>query len=339
MLGVLLGVLSGVLIMVDSEDRGMSPNFVGADGPLAGMQWEGLLPDDAPMWAVSDLVDGLDLSGFEAAYRSDGSGGRPYDPRLMIIVVLHCYRLGIRSPAHIADACRDRVDLRMLLGGRVPVARTWRRFVGLHTAMWPRLFTHVLAMCDRQGLVDVAVTATDGSPVRAAASLSANHTMAWITEQIATVRQHLDALDTQAAAAADALTDDTDLGQYIGLVCEHIPTRARVAHRRLTRLRQARTVAAARAATRNDTEISKLAARAAKAAAWPPRHEQTLARMIAAQDAKVADHHHRARQANGHRPRGHAPTPTERCAHIARQRRALAASEKRLADLRNAHHL
>jgi transposase len=208
-----------MLIRLDPKDRRMSPNFVGADGPLAGLRCEGLLPDDAPIWAVADLVDGLDLSGFEAAYRSDGSGGRPYDPRLMLTVILHCYRLGIRSPTHLAHACRDRIDLRVLLGGRVPVGRTWRRFVGLHTAVWPLLFTQVLALCDQQGLVDVAVTATDGSPVRAAASLTANRTMAWITEQVATVRQQLDALEGQAAAAADALSTDTDLDQYIGLVC------------------------------------------------------------------------------------------------------------------------
>jgi transposase len=318
----------------------MSPNFVGADGPLAGLRWEGLLPDDAPIWAVADLVDGLDLSGFEAAYRCDGSGGRPYDPRLMITVILHCYRLGIRSPTHLADACRDRVDLRVLLGGRVPVGRTWRRFVGLHAAVWPLLFTQVLARCDQQGLVDVAVTATDGSPVRAAASLTANRTMAWITEQVAAVHNRLDALEGQAAATADALNADTDLDQYIGLVCADIPAQAGRAHQRLTRLLAAQAVAASRAAQRSDTQAGTLAVRVAKAAVWPPRHEQTLARLIAAQDAKVADYHQRADQAasHGRRLRGHPPTPTERSTHIIRQRQTLAAARQRLADLQNAQH-
>jgi transposase len=319
----------------------MSRYFVGADGPLSGGGLDGLLADDDPVWAMADLVDRLDLSVFEAAHRSDGSGGRAYDPRLMLTLVLHCYRLGIRSPAGIARACYQRIDLRVFLGGRVPAGRTVSRFVVRHAAAWPGVFVEVLALCDQRGLVDVAVTATDGSPVGAAASLSANHTVAWITEQAAAVQQHLDELDAQAAGAADALAPGADLDEYIGLVCGSIPVQARVAQRRLTRLRQAQAVAAARAVVRSDSEAGELAVRVARAQAWLPRHERTLARMVSGQDAKVADYAHRAAIAahHGRRPDGRVPTPTDQCVHIVRQRQALTDARQRLANLRKIHHL
>jgi hypothetical protein len=259
----------------------------------------------------------------------------------MLTMILHCYRLGIRSPTGIARACRQRVDLKVFLGGRVPAGRTVSRFVVRHAAAWPGVFVQVLALCDQRGLVDVAVTATDGSPVRAAASLSANHTLAWITEQAATARQRLDELDSQAAAAADTLAAGADLDEYIGLVCERIPSQARVTQRRLTQLRRAQAVAATRAAMRDDSKAGELATRVAKAAMWPPRHEQTLARMIIVQDAKVAAYAYRAALAanRGRRPDGRVPTPTDQCVHIIRQRQTLADAQQRLAKLQNTDHL
>jgi transposase len=328
----------------------MSYCFVGADGPLTGRGLEELLADDDPIWAMADLVDGLDLSTIEAAYRADGSGGRAYDPRLMLTVILHCYRLGIRSPAGIERACRARIDLQILLGGRIPAGRTMGAFVTRHHHAISVVFVQVLALCDLHGLIDPTVTATDGSPVRAAASLSANRTLAWIGDQLDRVDDYLDELTAQTTAAADALDPDidrltpdpdTDLDEYIALVCEQIPAQAKVAHRRLTKLRAAEQVAIQRTATRRDAETADRDAQMAKAAAWPPHHEAVLAKQIAAQDAKVAAYTTRAAHAaeRGRRPDGRAPTPTDQCKHITRQRQALANAAQRLVDLQHKHHL
>jgi transposase len=297
-----------------------------------------LLTVDDPVWSVVDVVDGLDLSGFEAAYRADGSGGRPYDPRLMLTVILHCYRLGIRSPVQIAEACRARVDLRVVLGGRCPSDRTVAVFVGRHAAALADVFVQVLALCDRDGLVDVAVTATDGSPVRAAASLSANRTVAWVDEQSGVAREQLDWFTAVAADAADALDADTDLDAYVGLVCEQLPAQAGVVHRRLRKLQAAERVAAGRAAARRDVGAGERAARIARAAAWPPRHAARLADMITAQDAKVAAYAERAAaaQRRGRRPDGRAPTPPGQTKSITLQRQALSRSEQKFTDLRHA---
>ncbi|WP_432827912.1 transposase [Dactylosporangium sp. CA-092794] len=334
----------------------MTTQFVGADGPLRGGGLAGLLADDDPMWLVADVVDGLDLSGFEAAYRADGSGGRPYDPRLLLTAVLHCYRLGIRAPERISAAIRDRIDLRLLFGGRVPAGRTVRRFVVRHTAAVQTLFVQVLAACGRAGLVDVAVTATDGSPMRAAAALSANRSRARIGLALAQARQRLDELTEASAAAAGALDPggpdpgrawqpragdiDTDLGEYIETVCRRIPAEAARLGRRITRLHRAETVAQTRAQTHQAAAAAAAAQRLHTAQTRVTRLQQRLHEMITAQDAKVAAYQTRAAAAaaRGRRPDGREPVPTSRSQHITRQRTALANARHRLTHLRAGHH-
>ena len=58
-----------------------------------------LLPPDVREWLpeghlahhVSDLVDGLDLTAFYAPYEGDGRRNAPYDPRMMVKVLLYAY--------------------------------------------------------------------------------------------------------------------------------------------------------------------------------------------------------------------------------------------------------
>ena len=61
-----------------------------------------LLPPDVREWLpeghfahhVSDLVDGLDLTAFYVAYEGDGRRNAPYEPRMMVKVLLYAYATG-----------------------------------------------------------------------------------------------------------------------------------------------------------------------------------------------------------------------------------------------------
>jgi len=63
---------------------------------------------------IADLVDEhLDLSAFYADYR-EGRGAPPFDPRLMVRVLLG-YTTGVRSSRKLEAACWDQVAFRWLL--------------------------------------------------------------------------------------------------------------------------------------------------------------------------------------------------------------------------------
>lgn len=305
----------------------MTREFLGADGLVAGGGVEGLLDDGAPIWAVWDLVDRMDLSMFERAFRADNSGGVPYDPRLIVTVVMACYQRGIRSPSRIAADCRDRLDLQVVLGGRTPSEATIRRWIGRHRQAWQRVETEVLRLCGEAGLVKIAVTATDGSPVAANAALSANQTLARLDRRIAGLRQDLADLARQreqATARLDAPGGiEGGIEAFVTEVCDDGRHHEQRLLDRLARLQTARTVAATRAATR-----AREPDRVAKLQGWIDHHVHTLTQMIAAQRTKLATR--AARQARGERVSGPRPTPVEQHRHIHRQWQALNAARAKL---------
>jgi transposase len=62
------------------------PNFIACDReqelllPPSLREW---LPEDHFAWFVIEVVDGLDLAEFLAAYRRDGWGRAAHDPAMM----------------------------------------------------------------------------------------------------------------------------------------------------------------------------------------------------------------------------------------------------------------
>ena len=81
-----------------------------------------LLPQDLREWFgeghlahhVSDLVDALDLSPFYAPYEGDGRRNSPYDPRMMVKVLVYGYATGTFSSRKLARKLEEDIAFRML---------------------------------------------------------------------------------------------------------------------------------------------------------------------------------------------------------------------------------
>ncbi|WP_207346511.1 transposase, partial [Arthrobacter sp. E3] len=70
------------------------------------------LPQDHLARFIGELVDEeLDLDRFYKAY-SKAKGQPPYDPRLMLRIVLYGYCVGVRSSRELERACTDVVAFR-----------------------------------------------------------------------------------------------------------------------------------------------------------------------------------------------------------------------------------
>ena len=84
-----------------------------------------MLPPDLREWVseghlahhVSDLVDAVDLSAFYAQYRGDGRRNSPYDPRMMVKVLIYAYATGTFSSRKMAKRLEEDVAFRMLAAG------------------------------------------------------------------------------------------------------------------------------------------------------------------------------------------------------------------------------
>ena len=119
---------------------------------------------------VNDLVEhALDLSVIYDDY-TEVRGGPPYDPRLMVKVLIYGYSQGITSSRALERRCHDDVAFGFLTAQQAPDFVAISRFRTRHAEAFKELFTQSLSLCAQAGLVSLGRVALDGSKVRASAS-------------------------------------------------------------------------------------------------------------------------------------------------------------------------
>jgi transposase len=139
------------------------------------------LPEDHLAWFVLDSVAELDLDRFYSAYRSDGWGAAAHDPQMMVALLLYAYSIGVRSARGIERRCSEDVAFRVIAANQIPDHATIARFRARHEQAISELFSGVLSLCARAGLVKVGIVAIDGTKIAAATTHHANRSY----EQIA----------------------------------------------------------------------------------------------------------------------------------------------------------
>ena len=129
------------------------------------------LPDGDLAHFVSDLVESgaLDLSAVYASYEGE-RGQPPYDPRLMVKLVLYGYAVGVMSSRKLEAGTHRDIALRMLCADQHPDFRSIARFRARHLDALAGLFVQALRLCRRAGLVGLGALALDGTKLRANAS-------------------------------------------------------------------------------------------------------------------------------------------------------------------------
>ena len=137
------------------------------------------LPEDHLAWFVIDAVGEMNLNAFYASYRHDGRSRPPYDPAMMVALLLYAYARGIRSSRVIERACEEDVAFRVLAAQQRPDHATIARFVAIHQDAIAGLFGEVLTLCARGGLAKVGVVAVDGTKLHANASRNENLDYDW----------------------------------------------------------------------------------------------------------------------------------------------------------------
>jgi transposase len=247
---------------LDAGDRGM-----GSAGATRVYVWPArdqlfLMPVSMRDWLeeghlalfVLEVVGESDTSCLHR--RPGGCPGRPpYEPEMMVALLLYAYCCGIRSSRRIEAHCRTDAAFRVICGGLVPDHATIARFVVEHERALEGLFVEGVRLCAAAGLADLSVVALDGTKIAADASRARNRDACWIRREI-TKLMALTAEDQPLAAA------DADVLAGIEPACEiSTPTG------RLTRLQAALDVIKA-----EDAAVAAEAERSAQAAAAQAEH-------------------------------------------------------------------
>jgi len=129
--------------------------------------------------AMNHLIDKeLDLSSFDTRFKNDLTGAAAYPPAMLLKVVLFAYSMGIVSSRAIERACRDHVTFIALSGDTGPHFTTIAGFVSTLGDDIARVFSEVLFICDKQGLIGREMFAIDGVKLPSNASKARSGTRA-----------------------------------------------------------------------------------------------------------------------------------------------------------------
>jgi transposase len=114
-------------------------------------------------YALCHLMDHeMDLSEFDHRYCNDEGGAPAYAPALLLKIILLAYSRGLVSSRAMESACRQNVLFMAVCGGATPHFTTLAAFVSTGGEALARLFTQVLLVCERQGLIGRQLFAIDG---------------------------------------------------------------------------------------------------------------------------------------------------------------------------------
>ena len=250
--------------------------------PPSPVEW---LPANRLVFFLLDLAAELDLSVIYAVYAArDPRGVKAYEPRMMVVLLLYAYCVGIPSSRRIERACWEDAAFRVLTGNQQPDHSRISDFRLVHLDALAGLFLQVLRLCQKAGLVSLGNVALDGTKVKANASKhkAMSHermlkTEAQLEAEIAALLRKAELIDAQ---------EDTRYGK--GKRGDELPKELQLRQDRLDALRKAKAELEAEAAADHARRREQQARAAEEQAA------EAAAQVADAEAATVAADHDKA---------------------------------------------
>ncbi|WP_442818261.1 IS1182 family transposase [Streptomyces sp. NBC_01727] len=200
------------------------------------------LPEDHLARFVADLVDEvLDLSPVLADF-TEKRGYPPYDPRLMVRLLIYGYTTGVRSSRAIERRLADDVAFRFLAAGQAPDFRSISRF-RRHLDALAGLFTQSLHLAQTLGMVKMGRVELDGTKLEASASKHKAMSYGRLIDKEERIEAEIAQLEAKAQALlADAEAADEAEDQIFGVDGKEVDLPAELDRRekRLAKLQAAR---------------------------------------------------------------------------------------------------
>ncbi len=172
------------------------------------------LPEGDLVFFLLDVVPKLDLRRLYAPYEKETRGGPPFDPAMMVCLLLYAYCVGVFSSRKIALACERNLAFMAIVGEGRPDFRTISDFRKLHLEAFKAVFVQVVRLAGEAGLVKLGNVSTDGTKIQGNASRHKAMSYGYMKKEVARLREEIETLVTQAYWQDEA--EDAALGSRRG---------------------------------------------------------------------------------------------------------------------------
>jgi transposase len=241
--------------------------------PPSPVDW---LPANHLVFFLLDLATELDLSAIYAVYEArDHRGVKDYEPRMMVVLLLYAYCVGIPSSRRIERACWEDESFRVLTGNQQPDHSRISDFRLVHLDALAGLFVQVLRLCQKAGLVSLGNVALVAEGFREAVGTkvkaNASKHKAISHERMLKTEAQLEAEIAALLRKAELIDAHEDACYGKGKRGDELPKELQRRQDRLDALRKARAELEAEAAAdhahRREQQASTAEEQAAEAAA------------------------------------------------------------------------
>jgi transposase len=130
------------------------------------------IPEDDLVHFVIEAVDRVPMGEFKINDRGSGSAQMP--PHMMLALLVYCYSNGIFSSRKIERATYRDVAVRYLTGDTHPDHDTICKFRRENLQAVSMAFVEILELAREMGLLKLGKVSTDGTHIKASASMSQN---------------------------------------------------------------------------------------------------------------------------------------------------------------------
>jgi transposase len=158
-------------------------------------QW---LSEDDLVYFIMDVVKELDLREIYRPYEAERRGQPPYNPTMMVTLLLYAYAVGLPSSRKIEQATYHSIPFRVLTANQHPDHDTISTFRKRHLRGLAGLFVQVLRLCQKAGLAKLGHIALDGTKVKANASKHKAMSYGHMEKRVAELEQQVEDLLKQA---------------------------------------------------------------------------------------------------------------------------------------------
>jgi len=181
-----------------------------------------LVPQAHPARIVSSVIDHLDISSIESKYK--GGGTSSYNPRMLLKVLVYGYMCNTFSGRKIEKQLKENIIYMWLSGYSTPDFRTLNLFRSQRlNGDFESIFTQVVELIHREGLVTLDVQYIDGTKIESVAN---KYTFVWkgaVDTYDERLKNKVDAVLRQAEKVISS--DEDQVSTTIGMNAEEFQRR------------------------------------------------------------------------------------------------------------------
>jgi len=162
-------------------------------------------PDD-PVRVYDAFVEALDFNELGIVIDENQVGNPEYDPRTMVKLLTFGYSYGTRSSRKLERAVYHNIAFIWLMGGLKPDHKTIAEFRRKNKPVLKNILRQCARLCIELGLIAGNTLFTDGTKIRANASIKNT----WTKEKCEKYLQHIDAHIESILSESEALDDEEE---------------------------------------------------------------------------------------------------------------------------------